>query len=275
MDLTDILPVRLTSPRRNRLFYRRKGGPDLDQKCQRHLAEMLASARAYASTEVTLEQKMLTLAAYGGAIDVSRTLGLVSDAEAQDWNHRMLTILGLRSGPTAPVANVAASIVSDVGPVSSRIGNRTSEPHSLEPELVVSNLREEIASKNGRMRIIGYALYDASVRLIWECVLEADATRIFPGEMEDLERDISGLPDDEQDDIRSFATDQLIGRRVYQLELSDRLGTNYLKRAQSRTSHGGRSSQGWTEFTPRPPRSIKELTVAWQGASTQFPLSRN
>lgn len=236
------------------------------QEIQWYLAERLANARARREGERTSERTEATMAAFSGALGAFRYLGEISEEEQLDWDKRARAAVGLSPAPTlggrvttgvVPPSGVARGPVA-AGPVRRFVRS------VLGPDT-------EFDLHGGKLRVLAADIYDTTIDIRWRVGPEPDVAAVFPSEVAQLVHDAEGTDDWAAEELQRKGKQRLQMMRLFEFELSDDLGTEYMSSGASGGGGGGERS-GNASFAPAPPQDASVVTLTWHGVEVAIPL---
>ncbi len=198
--------------------------PSVKPEAQWYLVEALSRTRGHRRVRDDYEDKQVQLSHFAGILAAFRYLGAVTQAEQQDWYHRMLVALGYELPDPAP-SGVSQSIY---------VGDPAKRPPLPQPRSVPAFIRsqpgpdQEFEIHGGKLRVIAVEFYDSAVKVRWRVSPQPDVASAFPDEVAALELDLIGLEEWAAEDLRRKGRDELEISRLYWFGLRDDLGTSYV-----------------------------------------------
>lgn len=121
----------------------------------------------------------------------------------------------------------------------------------------------------GRVQVLSVERYDARVAVTWRLAPIPDPVEQHTLAMSALDRDTVGLTEEERKVLRDQLVGRLVSPGVWDVSLSDDLGTKY-KSCGGGSSGGGQERVGRAEFVPALPDAATALTVHW--GALDFPV---
>lgn len=226
---------------------------------QRHLASLLAKARGGPFWGGWVRWSVETYAEFMAALEAFLATDAVSLAEANDFQNRMLAVLGHdQVHLDANAAGLPYVWLGEHSPWS-----ESSHPNLIEVTEVDGPDVE--TPWGGRFRVRRLERYNDRAVVHWS--LDGwDSRERFAAAMEDHARDTEGLAESVRASLRDEVQPYL-GRSMHHFRLVDDVGTPYLPKHQ--TIGGG---EGESTYLPGVPSFATRLFIEWYGWSTEIPL---
>jgi hypothetical protein len=209
------------------------------------------------------------LASAGGALEALRGVGLISDAEASEWNARFWeAITGERLPELPAVADEDA--LPSVTDMATAVAVPVPGAEAAAPPIpafqaigfrrLIPGPDEERAHGPGVLRIVALLVFEDGVEVDWLFSFPPDAD-LFAPERDAVAGDLAALPPQEQADRLRYRDHLLRYRAVpYDFALSDDVGTAY-------QPHGGGAGggpvtiHGHQGFTPTLPAEATRVYI--------------
>jgi len=123
----------------------------------------------------------------------------------------------------------------------------------------------------GRFRIISLELYYTMLTIRWRVAPEPDLAAVFPSETAQFVRDVEGVDEWAQKELRRKAERQLRFQALFEFTLTDDLGTQYMHMGGG-SSGGPLGTTGDAWFERVPPPTATRLEFTWLHLTVELPL---
>jgi len=226
---------------------------------QRQLARLLLRARGGPFWGGWVRWSVETYAEFMAALEAFQAIEAVTLAEANDFQNRMLAVLGHDPVPLEPKAT---------GLLYVWLGEPSPFVESPDPKLIeVTEIEGPDVETpwGGRFGVRRIEHCDDRVVVHWSLDRWDDFRERLGGAMDDHARDTDGLPESVRAALRA-EVQPYIGRSMNHFRLVDDMGTPYLPKHQELGNGDGQST-----YLPGVPASAKRLFIEWYAWSTEIP----
>ena len=232
----------------------------MEARAQSHLSLLLLKARGGPFLGSWIRWSVETYAEFMAALDALRATDAVTLEEANDFQNRMLAVLGhepvhLKAGAT--------------GLPYVWLGEHHSFREASEPRLIEATDLGGLGAElpwGARFGVHRLERYDRPHHCSLDPRTFWDPRERFAGAMEDFARDTEGLPGATVA-IRQDEAKRYLERSVHLFRLADDVDTPYLPKHQI---IGG--TEGESTYLPGIPASASRLFVEWYGWSMELPI---
>lgn len=227
---------------------------------QRHLARLLLRARGGPFWGGWVRWSVETYAEFMAALEAFQAIEAVTLAEANDFQNRMLAVLGHDPVPLEPKATGLPYVW---------LGEPSPFVESPDPKLIeVTEIEGPDVETpwGGRFGVRRIEHCDDRVVVHWSLDRWDDFRERLGGAMDDHARDTDGLPESVRAALRA-EVQPYIGRSMNHFRLVDDIGTPYLPKHQEMGDGEGQST-----YLPGVPASATRLFIEWYAWSTEIPF---
>ncbi len=215
------------------------------------------------------QHQQRTYGSFTSELRALEAVGAVEASEVHEWTNRCLEALG--EEPLEPVAARPGRAVMRLVHFGDDPRREVVPPPVPEfVRLVPASTPAAVTRHGGRFQVLGVEIYDTELALAWRLAPLPNEESMSAKELDELDADTEGLPDDTREVMRLG----LLQRRRLRLplcEIGDDVGTEY-RATGGGSSGGGGQLVGRARYTPAPPPQASHLTVRWEDVSHLVPL---
>jgi hypothetical protein len=238
----------------------------MHQETRWYLIEAAMNARARGISDSFTRRHALSH--FAGVLAGFRYQRVISQAEEETWNRKMISALGWTPPDLAPAGTSQFThLPGDDLPSVEELDCRES--------LVLRSLpgsRDVVDDYHGSsFRVTGIDIGEATTAVKWSVSPEPDIPSLFREDFDVLEADLEDVDRWAADELRKKARDAFVGGRVYVFRLTDDVGTAY-RRTRHMWHSRSEVATGVVTFRPAVPDTASELVLTWHEVELSVPM---